>query len=79
MVGEGVEGALVVDVVGKLSNKMEVLFNSKVPNFSFSGNPPPNSSNNNNYTGGRQRQMKERHKNDFKQRGADKKRAKGMF
>ncbi|KIH63319.1 hypothetical protein ANCDUO_06380 [Ancylostoma duodenale] len=26
-----------------------------------------------NYTGGRQRQMKERHKNAFKQRGADRK------
>ncbi|CAI4230784.1 unnamed protein product [Auanema sp. JU1783] len=31
------------------------------------------------YTGGRDRQMKERHKNDMKQRGADRKRRGGMF
>ncbi|KAK6020261.1 hypothetical protein OSTOST_14088, partial [Ostertagia ostertagi] len=35
--------------------------------------PEQNTSRGSSYTGGRQRQMKERHKNAFKQRGADRK------
>uniref|UniRef100_A0A914DPP3 CUE domain-containing protein n=1 Tax=Acrobeloides nanus TaxID=290746 RepID=A0A914DPP3_9BILA len=49
------------------------------PTHRGGGGNQPESSSHSNYTGGRDRQMKERHKNQNRQRGADKKSRGGMF